>query len=808
MKRHISILILFTISHLAFSQSAPKGNLKGKVTTSDGQAAAMVSVALKGTTKGSATNSQGEFEIRNVEQGDYILVTSFVGLETKEQEVKVKAGETTLIPAITLSENAQQLGEIVVSDSRENPFDRKQSDYVAKLPLKNMENPQVYTTISAELLKDQVVTNFDDALKNAPGVEKLWESTGRGGDGAGYFSLRGFQSQPTMVNGLPGLTNGSLDPANIERIEVIKGPSGTLFGSSLISYGGLINTVTKKPYETFGGEVSYITGSFGLHRITADVNVPLTNKISARINTAYHKEKSFQDAGFKESFFIAPSISYKVNKRLSFLVNAEFLTSEGTNPTMLFLNRSAPLQFRNLDELNYDPELSLTNNGVAIKNPRYNIQAQGLYKLSDHWTSQTVVTRGSAKAKGYYSYLWDNANGNEDFSLWISDQDGTTTTTDIQQNFIGDFHIGNLRNRIVVGLDYFNRKVEDSSSDYLWFHNVTAQGDINFDDPYSDETPGPRVLNKSGVDALFESAGRSNYTSKDEAYSIYFSDVINLTSQLSVMASLRFDYFNSEGDLSDEGDNDEQTAWSPKFGIVYQPILDKLSIFGNYMNGFQNVAPQSITNNEGEVERIQTFEPEHANQLEFGVKTNLFGGKLSSTLSYYDIQVENKVMAGEVANSYVQGGEVESQGFEISVNTIPVAGLNIIAGYGYNESEVLKGDESSSFAEEGKRPAEAGPKNIYNAWAVYTIGQGSLKGFGVGFGLNGASERLIMDSNLTGEFKVPAYTVFNSSVFYNHDVFRITLKVDNLTDKEYYKGWSTINPQRPRSILASFTYRF
>src|SRR5690606_6024043 len=137
-----------------------------------------------------------------------------------------------------------------------------------------------------------------------------------------------------------------------------------------------------------------------------------------------------------------------------------------------------------------------------------------------------------------------------------------------------------------------------------------------------------------------------------------------------------FDYFNSEGDVSNEKVGDEQTAWSPKFGVVYQPIPDKLSIFGNYMNGFENVAPQSTTNNEGEVERIQTFEPEHANQLEFGVKTNLFGGKLSSTLSYYDIQVENKVMAGEVANSYVQGGEVESQGFEISVNTIPVAGLN------------------------------------------------------------------------------------------------------------------------------------
>ncbi len=127
-----------------------------------------------------------------------------------------------------------------------------------------------------------------------------------------------------MINGLPGLTNGSLDPSNIDHIEVIKGPSSTLFGSSLISYGGLINTVTKKPYQTFGGEVSYQAGSYGLNRITADLNTPLNkegeNEVLFRVNTAYHSENSFQDAGFRKSFFIAPTLSFKASDRLSFLV--------------------------------------------------------------------------------------------------------------------------------------------------------------------------------------------------------------------------------------------------------------------------------------------------------------------------------------------------------------------------------------------------------------------------------------------------------------------------------------------------------
>src|SRR5690606_18078945 len=155
-------------------------------------------------------------------------------------------------------------------------------------------------------------------------------------------------------------------------------------------------------------------------------------------------------------------------EKLSFLFVSEFMQEEKTNPAMLFLGRSTPLQFANLEELNYDPKLSLTSNDLSIKNPRYTLQAQMNYKISDQWTSQTVLSRGSAKANGYYSYLYDNENGLGEFSLWISDQEGRVLTTDIQQNFIGDFEIGNMRNRLVAGIDYFGRKVVDNSSGYAW----------------------------------------------------------------------------------------------------------------------------------------------------------------------------------------------------------------------------------------------------------------------------------------------------------------------------------------------------
>jgi iron complex outermembrane receptor protein len=799
--RIIAILSLLLPTVAVLAQT---GSVEGTIKTSDGHAAEYVNVSIEGFSKTTVSNTQGNFEITGLAPGKYTIVASSIS-ENRKQSIEIKSGEVTRVDLV-LKENAQHLDEIVVSAGRV----LQESPFVAKMPLKNLENPQVYSSVSADLLKQQAVTNFDDALKNVPGIHKLWESTGRGGDGASYYSLRGFEAQATMMNGLPGLTSGSLDPANIERIEVLKGPSGTLFGSSLISYGGLVNTVTRKPYADFGGEISYTSGSFGLNRVTADINAPIkADQLTLRVNTAYHTENSFQDAGFRNSFFIAPTLSIKASDRLSFMLVTEFMLEEKTNPAMLFLGRNTPLQFGNLDELNYDRNLSLTSNDLSIKNPRYNLQAEMSYKLSDTWTSQTVLSRGQAKADGYYSYLYDNENSLGEFSLWMSDQLSQTITSDIQQNFIGDFKIGELRNRLVIGVDYFTRNIIDNSSGYAWVHNVNPQGETNYIDPYTGEEAAPTYLIRSSIDNLLAHTGMSNSNTKDAAYSAYVSDVINFTPQILAMASLRLDYFDTDGDISTEEDDYNQVTFSPKFGVIYQPIADKLSLFANYMNGFKNVAPVQIADADGSNPRTQTFKAEHADQMEFGIKSNLFSDKLSATISYYDIKVAN-VVTGDPENIYnsLQGGKVGSKGFEIDLNASPFHGLNVIAGYSHNDSEVIDGDEANVWLETGRRPIYAGPSDLFNAWATYTMKSGSLNGLGIGFGGNYASALNILDSKVTGTFKLPAFTVMNATVFYGTPNFRAALNVNNISDKAYYTGYSTINPQKPRNAVISLSYRF
>jgi len=806
MKILFTALMLFLCSW-CYSQNI---SIEGTVTDNTGKALSGVNVFLKGTNSGTQTRVDGGFQILGLKASDYTLVLSYLGYRTREITIVLTNAQPADLGTVILFEGNEILNEVVIDGERRNKFSRKKTAYVAKLPLKDLENTQVYSTITNELLQSQVVTNFDDALKNATGVEQLWTSTGRGGDGAGYYSLRGFSVQPQLVNGLPGLTNGTINPANIERIEVLKGPSATLFGNAMSSYGGLINVVTKKPYSGTGGELSFTSGSYGFNQIVGDFNNALSkeDQIYFRLNTAYTTSQSFQDAGFRKSFFVAPSLSYRVNNRLSFSLYGEITQAEQTNPTFLFLNRSAPSRASNLEELGYNNKLSFTSNDLSLKNPTQNYRLEMDYKLSDAWQSQTLLSKSNTSTSGYYSYLFDyGILEGTTFSRQINKQNANTQTTDIQQNFTGDFKMGSIRNRVLLGIDYFNETQTDNSTGYAFFGNVKANGETSGDNPFTDEVETTSYpLSTAAVDAALANAGVNNIKSTYHIYSLYASDVINFTNRLTAMVGLRLDHFDNEGAINTADDDYNQTTFSPKAGIVYQPIKDQLSVFANYQNGFTNVAPQLIGDPAEGQQTLKVFDPEQANQIEFGIKTNLFTNRLNATLSYYDITVKDRVITDpESPFNRIQGGEVTSKGFEVEINANPVKGLNIRGGYSFNDSKTTKSDNPDLV---NLRPLEAGPETLYNFWANYEFQQDKLDGFGLGFGFNGASERPTIIYGSSSEFVLPAYAVANASVFYQANQYRIALKLNNAFNETYYKGWTTINPQQPRALLAQVSYTF
>jgi iron complex outermembrane receptor protein len=454
-----------------------------------------------------------------------------------------------------------------------------------------------------------------------------------------------------------------------------------------------------------------------------------------------------------------------------------------------------------------DYKRSFTSNDITIKNPTLNQYGQMNYKLGEKWVSQTNVSRSIRKSDGYYQYVMFNTptGGDTLLNRFISNQNGVGTTTDIQQNFIGDFKIGKLRNRVVAGLDFFSVQTQNNSTAYITFDQVssTRLNDLRYGE-----------LSKAAVDAKLGQNTRPTKAWTDaQTYSAYVSDVLNVTEKLAAMASVRIDYFDSKGSFNDTTGSKplanskyNQTSISPKFGLSYQLVQDKVSLFANYMNGFKNVAPvtQPLPEYSG------AFKPQHANQIEGGVKLDAFNHKLSLTATYYEITVDNVTRPesvdknGTSYNITVQDGSQVSKGIEVDAVANPLPGLNIVAGYSYNDSRNKKTDVSVL----DRRPNSAGPRNLANGWISYTFLNGKVKGLGAGFGGNYASENMVTNSLAAGTFTLPEYTVLNATLFYNTQQFRVGVKVDNLSNEQYYKGWSTFEPQMPRRVTASVAFRF
>ena len=684
----------------------------------------------------------------------------------------------------------------------------------ARLPLKEIENPQVTSIVGNELIANRNLFNQRELLSNATGISQSWASV------SPYYNLRGFSVRSYIRNGIDAYLSSEMDPANLESLSVIKGPSGSLFGSTLVSFGGLINRITKKPVDSTFNELSFSGGNNGFYRVSADINSVLDkeHKMLFRLNTAYTDQSSFQDAGFSRIAFLAPSFSYRVNERLHIILESEIQYRRGSSNSQITplnpLSNGMATRPDNANALNLDYKKSYANNAIYLNNPTINLYGKIQYRLGEHWLSETNLVNTWSENTGNYLTM-NLIKGDSSLVRKITNYpDGNMRTQQIQQNFVGDFMIGHLRNRMVIGLDYFQNKTNTSSN------GLNGSG-MNMGGGMS----GMSSASRPAFDTLNLYTSKNNYASLSPStidnkllpyspnrtstiqntYSAYISDMINPTRELSIMLSGRVDrYINGGSTNLSTGVTSgkyNQTSFSPKLGLSYQIIPNKLSAFSNYMNGFQNTAP--MTQVDG---TVSVFKPQYGNQWESGIKVNLLSQLLDATISYYYINVSNVVRNDpENPTRYIQDGRQYSRGTEIDLQSQPILGLYLHAGATYNDSKYTTSDPTTN----NLRPINAGPKYTGNWYASYQITKGSIKGFGIGFGGNYYGKNLIINTTTAGTFYTNPYTLLNAQLHYDKSKYAFAISMSNLSNRHYYYGgMGFITPGQLRQIIASIKLKF
>ena len=780
--------LLTTIALLCFITSSYAqqnvGRISGKVITSDHSPAAYINVLVQSKKMGAITDADGSYEIKNLPYGRYTLEFSLIGMQKKTIEIDVNAREVK-IKDIQLDENQEQLGEVMIVAERLNQFAHKESEYVSRVPLKNIDNPQSYSVVTNALLKEQITTDLPSAFKSITGGGYVQTN-----DGNVSVYLRGFRSDVHIRNGGIAWIKAPIDPQNIERIELIKGPAGLFYGSNVnnvANFGGVVNKVTKQAYNGKKLDIGYIAGSFDQNRATVDYNSVLDKDESVyfRLNGAYNNESSFQDQGIIKEFMLAPSLTFVLSDRLTVKANLEYNQSKRN---LSFASGVAGSlitdEVNSWDDLNWDFNTNYGTNEMAGYFSSLVSQVKIDYKLADTWTAKTTFTKASSFTDANYlrAVMLDETTVGR-YYLQLDPRE--TQSTHIQQDFLNVTEGDKIDNKFVTGISYFNN-LDDTQRTGVW----------NAIDAVDTTNPVITGLTNEQFEANLADQTKNKTITKFQTLGFYAFDAITLNKQLTFTGGLRFDRFMADNTISNgaEGTNGyNQNALSTKLGLAYNPFNDKASLFVNYMDGLSNNAPSDNGNGE-----IVTWDPERANQFEVGTKLNFFEGKLLSTISYYNINIDNDIIVDENGIS-TQAGETLSKGFEIDFIANPLPGLNIVAGYTKNNATL----EKVNFGSESiiGNSLSYTPETVWDFWLSYQALKGKAKGLGFGLGANHMSE---IYNSTANNFGSEAYTTVDATVFFKKGKYKVSLKADNLFDKEYYNGYGIA--QKPFNFKVGLFY--
>ncbi|MBD2730531.1 TonB-dependent siderophore receptor [Nostoc sp. FACHB-892] len=696
---------------------------------------------------------------------------SMAPLPTDEESLPLPSSETQ--PAKP-SDAGEEPIELVVTGEGEEGYRVQESTTGTKLPVPQRDLPLSVQVVPQAVIRDRGLTRVEEFTENISGVTRF-----PGFPFAPGYRVRGFgESYQQLRNGFPD--SAFINPhgfANVERVEVLKGPASAIYGGNF-AFGGVVNTVTKKPLDQPFYQLNFTAGNYNFFRPAFDIGGPLTanGSLTYRLNASYESANSFRDFVFNEDYFIAPAFTWRVSPRTTLTVEYEYFKISnnifGANfpPEREFLQ--VPIS-RYLSEPDLGPTTGTTHWGY------YDFE----HRFSDNWRFR----------QGFSVLVADLNIGSERLASTALEPNRQTLNREsvkgpqnnqlytLQNEVIGKFNTGSVRHNLLFG-------VELSRFVYPYTRSSAPLASIDIFNPVYGARPGAYTL--------LDSAEFGN-----DSLGIYIQDLVELASNLKVLGGIRFDsvYSFNENRLTNELTDRSDTKISPRVGIVYQPT-NSTSVYFNYAQAF---AP-----NTGYITRTEELlQPQTGDQFEFGLKQDFFENRVSATLAFYQITRQNVPTADpdpEFRDFFsVATGEQRSRGIELDIAGEILPGWNIIASYAYTDTEVIKDTNPEIVSD--RLPGV--PYHSASLWTTYELQSGNLQGLGFGLGLTYAEDAEVI---LPNTFKIPSYLKADAALFYRRDNYRFGLNFKNLFSTRYYdvdNGFALI-PGAPLTVLGTVSINF
>lgn len=650
-----------------------------------------------------------------------------------------------------------------------------------------METPYSIKVVPHQVLQDQQFINVEDAVKNIAGMQTSFNGI------ADIFMMRGFQSNTFYRDGylLPlGFANGiSRRPtANVDRIEVLKGPGSILYGRT--EPGGVLNLVTKRPQAVPQHSIQQQFGSYDRYRTTADSTGRITkdDKLLYRVNFSYENADSFRDFVKTDSVFLAPSLTWNISDRTQANLDIEYLHFNDTSDSGIPVvgNRPAPVprSFQMGDPFN---NKTLGN--------RTAVNFNWSHAFNDNWKFNHRFGAEFFDQEQLFTFFGGRPTAAGDFvnGAGRGFNDGTLQnqqyTTSL--NLTGKFDTAMLKHTMLWGFDYFAMDVQSATA-CCAAYPVGANFNI-----YN-----PTYLTAQPVINFTPSPNRSF-----DWYSFYFQDQIKFPFNIYGNFGLRYDQATGRNDTRGIITAVDDRV-SPRGGLLWKP-MEWLSLYGNYSENF------GPSNSQYNINPLQaTLPPQTAQQWELGAKTEFMDGRLSTTFAYFDLTKQNLSVSDPVnPNRQRAIGEQESRGFEFEAAGEILPGWKVIGAYTYLPYAKVNKDVGfdGGLGDTGHRMFGAS-RNFGSLWNTYEFQNAGLRGLKLGGGVVAAGQSQGTNQN---DYQIPGYATVNLLASYSLKVAgkKVTfqLNADNLLDKIYYTGSNTstrVGVGTPRSFLGSVRLEF
>jgi catecholate siderophore receptor len=665
-------------------------------------------------------------------------------------------------------------------------YNAKKSTTATKTDTELRDVPQAITVITQDVIKDQSMQSIADTVRYVPGVTA---SLGEGNRDAVVF--RGNQTTSDLfIDGMRDDVQVYRDLYNTDRLEVLKGPNGMIFGRG--GAGGVINRVTKKAGWDPVKDLSLTYGAWNQKRIAGDYSEGLTNEVAFRVNAVYEDADSYRNGVNLERFGITPTITISPDENTNIYLSTEYFKDKriGDRGVPSLVNASGenrrPFNIGDEDQFFGNAALSPTESETVAFNA-----------IIEHTFANKVKIRNNTRYANYnkfYQNIYANSPVSNTGTLTLSGYRDETDRVNIinQTDVTIPFTTGLFNHKFLVGAEIVE---QDDKNARLTMPNV----------------PGISASNPT-------TTGNFNTLARDQETDVssrafYVQDQIELSSKWQVVAGLRRDIFDTDYTNKTNPANvltvkTTDAFWSPRAGLIFKPT-DNTSLYTSYSLSYAPRAGDQLTGFRGSENRPELFQPEKFINKEVGVKWDI-NPNLSFTAATYLLERENLIARDpNVGGATVLIDGQQTKGVELSLAGNLTDKWSVIASYTYQDGEITK-DQGAAGAisiEKGSELAET-PDHSYALWNKYQI-NGT---WAVALGVVGRSEMYAAIPQVGDSTVLPGYTRYDAAIFAKlSEKAQLQFNLENLTNKEYAissHNNNNIMPGAPISGRVTLNYSF